>query len=178
MRSLLIISIPLFLQNCSVDQKSRPIPLISVAKYRFIEDSIEINSIFKTTDQSATQPINYETFNGKILTVSLHNNSKENIYLLKPFQEESKNGRLLQHFSAAVQLVGISNDSINWQQIFNRGVVDTYDPTYDTIQPGTTISKLVYLNSEQRSNYLLLVLDYKSDSLYYNDTIGIARQGK
>ena len=83
---------------------------------------------------------------------------------------------MLNNFTASIYLLQASKDSINWENIFYRQPVDTYEADYDTIKPKATITKFAYLNNDHNSKYLKLLLEYRSDSAYFNDTIRIINQ--
>jgi hypothetical protein len=46
---------------------------------------------------------------------------------------------------------------------------------YDTIKPNATLTKLVYLQAAANEKYLHLKIEYKTDSLFYEDTVMIKR---
>jgi len=145
---------------------------MTVTKYEIIHDSIEIFSILNKLHPKQESEIKYQDFVGKLLSLTFSNNSNENIYLLKPLHQDASE-TMFNNFTASIQLIQASNDSIKWESIFFRQPVDTYDAVYDTVNPNSTITKFAYIDNNQKSKYLKFLLEYRSDSSYFNDTIQI-----
>jgi hypothetical protein len=145
---------------------------LTLTNYEFLKDSTEIFSISNKTNPRTGKPINYQDFAEKLLRVSFKNNSSENIYLHRPLQQYADEG-IIRKFTVSIHLLQKSNDSIKWEKSKERHVVDTYDIYYDTIIPNTTLLKLVYVEDYDKEKYLELLVEYRSDSIFYNDTVRI-----
>lgn len=117
--------------------------------------------------------IDYRDVVGKIYRITFLNNSKENLYLLKPSLQNGLDS-ISNSFTASVHLIQVSNDSLRWENVLYRQAVDIYDADYDTLRPKSKITKFTFLDNNRRSKYLKLLLEYRSDSSYFNDTIQIA----
>jgi len=172
LKYLFFILFSLSLFNCSNSRKEQPEKIITITKYDIVNDSSKIISILNKIQQKHKSNIDYRDFVGKLLSITFSNNSHGNIYLLKPLHlDDSK--AMFKNFTASIHLLQVSDDSLKWQNIFNRQPVDTYDAEYDTMKSKSTITKLAYIDNNQKSKYLKLLLEYRSDSSYFNDTIQI-----
>lgn len=81
---------------------------------------------------------------------------------------------MVKNFTASIHLIQVSKDSLKWEDVFYRQPVDIYDTEYDTLKAKSTITKIAFIDNNQRNRYLKLLLEYRSDSSYFNDTIQIA----
>jgi hypothetical protein len=151
---------------------TQPKQRMTVTKYKIINDSIEIFSILKKLRPNQKSEIKYQDFVGKLVSMTFSNNSNENIYLLKPLHQDASE-TMFNNFTASIHLIQASNDSIKWKSIFYRLPVDTYEAVYDTINPNSAITKFAYIDNYEKNKYLKLLLEYRSDSSYFHDTIQI-----
>ncbi|GAB2843362.1 hypothetical protein GCM10027043_52940 [Ferruginibacter profundus] len=83
---------------------------------------------------------------------------------------------MFKNFTASIHLLQVSDDSLKWQNIFYRQPVDTYDAEYDTMKPKSTITRFAYIDYDQKNKYLKLLVEYRSDSSYFTDTIKIVNR--
>ena len=175
MKYLFFILFTLSLINCSNGRKEQPEKIITITKYEIVNDSSEIISILKKIQQKHESNIDYRHFVGKLLSITFSNNSHENIYFLKPLHfDDSK--AMFKNFTASIHLLQVSDDSLKWRNIFYRQPVDTYDAEYDTMKPKSTITRFAYIDYDQKNKYLKLLVEYRSDSSYFNDTIQIVNR--
>jgi hypothetical protein len=145
---------------------------MTITKYEILKDSADLASILNKSPQKQKSKFDYRDFVGKIFLITFSNNSNENMYLLKPILQETSD-TMFKNFTASIHFIQVSNDSLNWENVFYRQPVDIYDAGYDTLRPKSTISKIAFLDNNRRSKYLKLLLEYRSDSSYFNDTIPI-----
>ena len=172
LRNLLFILLSFSLLSCSNSSKKLPLQKVTITKYQVIKDSAEIVSILNKTEQKHETKIDYHDFVGKLFRVTFLNNSNETIYLLKPLLEEASDS-IFKNFTASIHLIQVSKDSLKWENVFYRRPVDIYDADYDTLKPKSTISKITFIDNNQKSKYLKLLLEYRSDTSYFRDTIQI-----
>jgi len=145
---------------------------MTITKYEILKDSADLASILNKSPQKQKSKFDYRDFVGKIFLITFSNNSNENMYLLKPILQETSD-TMFKNFTVSIHFIQVSNDSLNWENVFYRQPVDIYDAGYDTLRPKSTISKIAFLDNNRRSKYLKLLLEYRSDSSYFNDTIPI-----
>jgi hypothetical protein len=158
--------------GCSNKENLKLNKKLTLTNYEFLKDSTEIFSILSKTNPKTGKPVNYQYFAEKLLRISFKNNSSENIYLPGPLRQYADE-EMMRKFTASIYLLQKSDDSIKWKKSSERHAVDTYDIYYDTIIPNTTLSKLVYVEDYQKEKYLELLVEYRSDSVFYNDTVRI-----
>jgi len=147
---------------------------MAITKYEILKDSADLASILNQNPQKQKSKFDYRDFIGKIFLITFSNNSNENMYLLRPLLQEASD-TMFKDFTASIHLIQVSNDSLNWENVFYRQPVDIYDAGYDTLTPKSTISKIAFLDNN-RSKYLKILLEYRSDSSYFNDTISITNR--
>jgi hypothetical protein len=91
--------------------------------------------------------------------------------------QQNASEEMMRKFTTSIYLLQKSDDSIKWEKSSQRHAVDTYDIYYDTIIPNTTLSKLIYVADYQKEKYLDLLVEYRSDSVFYKDTVKIYTAG-
>ena len=172
MKYFLIILVSLTLLNCTNNYKILPEKTITVTTCEFINDTSQIIAILKETQPARKSKIDYQDFVDKLLRLTFLNNSNKDIYLLKPLHLDTLEMDF-KNFTNSIHLLQVSDDSIKWQNIFYRQPVDTYDDNYDTIKPKSKITRFAYIDNNKKSKYLKILLEYRSDSSLFKDTIPI-----
>ena len=174
LRNVLSILFSFSVLSCSNNTITHPEKRMAITKYEILKDSADLASILNQNPQKQKSKFDYRDFVGKIFLITFSNNSNENMYLLRPLLQEASD-TMFKDFTASIHLIQVSNDSLNWENVFYRQPVDIYDAGYDTLTPKSTISKIAFLDNN-RSKYLKILLEYRSDSSYFNDTISITNR--